>query len=66
MYNVQKLAGLEKGSLFHRECAGRIFSFVVDRVVAVQLVCLASDVALCVPVGTTAYGAIAGELRHLC
>ena len=54
----EKLAGPEKGSLFHRECAGRICSFEVDQVfTAVQLVHPAGDVVLHAPVGTAAYGA---------
>ena len=63
----QNLAGPEKGSLFHRECTGRICSSVVDQVfMAIQLVCPAGNVVLRVPVGTAAYSAVAGELRQLC
>ena len=62
----QKLAGTEKGSLFHRDCPGRICSFVVDQIfMAVQLVCSASNAVLCVPVGAAAYGTVAGELLQL-
>jgi hypothetical protein len=68
--DVQKYAGPEKGSLYHRACAGTVCGYVADQVfTAIQLVWLAGDVVLCAPVGTASYGAgaiISAQLLESC
>ena len=62
--DVQKFSGPEKGSLFHRECAGRICSFVVDPKSLRPFSCFARPVMWCC-VRRWSQSEVAGELRQL-